>query len=479
MISRVITFRQLLRLAPALALSACAVVPPQIEGGGLAECRTHFMSLDADTAADGIRDAGAWRIPGFPYLRSNRFLSSFTGGLDSARFDAWVEHLRQYGLQSRETELRNLGSDDVSSELRQLDRCGAAWAQKDLADPLRRLELRQRAPVPDDYSMLQRAVGLYPLTVPFVKLGVARYQSKVRADFALPLAALESPGELVRWQAAPAATASPSEIALWLSRPEPDALGIPALSDEQWWRMAATYAPTFWLENGGTYDQPGRIGLANGTAALDAAEPVTYFHRSYTRFGGQVLPQLAYVMWFSERPKQGWLDFYSGKLDGLVWRVTLDHDGTPLFYDTIHPCGCFHQVFPAKPLQKRPADDFWQEDVQMPQVAPTGPVAIRVHSADHYVRRIVPVAEATGESRQYQLRDYRELLSLADGERRRSLFCADGIVCGTERGERFWLWITGVNSPGAMRQQGRHATAFVGRRHFDDADLFERLFVAP
>jgi hypothetical protein len=27
-----------------------------------------------------------------------------------------------------------------------------------------------------------------------------------------------------------------------------------------------------------------------------------------------------------------------------------------------------------------------------------------------------------------------------------------------------------------MRQWGRHATAFVGRRHFDEADLLERRF---
>jgi hypothetical protein len=35
----------------------------------------------------------------------------------------------------------------------------------------------------------------------------------------------------------------------------------------------------------------------------------------------------------------------------------------------------------------------------------------------------------------------------------------------------------GVREPGAMRQWGRHATAFVGRQHFDDADLFARYFV--
>jgi hypothetical protein len=34
----------------------------------------------------------------------------------------------------------------------------------------------------------------------------------------------------------------------------------------------------------------------------------------------------------------------------------------------------------------------------------------------------------------------------------------------------------GIASAGQMRQWGHHATAFVGRRHFDDPDLFERYF---
>ncbi len=53
---------------------------------------------------------------------------------------------------------------------------------------------------------------------------------------------------------------------------------------------------------------------------------------------------------------------------------------------------------------------------------------------------------------------------------------ADGIVPGSERGERWLFWPMGVPEPGAMRQWGRHATAFVGRRHFDDPWLFERYF---
>ena len=77
----------------------------------------------------------------------------------------------------------------------------------------------------------------------------------------------------------------------------------------------------------------------------------------------------------------------------------------------------------------------------------------------------------------YDLRRYDELRSLPrlDGGRR-SVFGPDGLVAGSERGERFLFWPMGIASAGAMRQWGRHATAFVGRRHFDDADLIERRF---
>jgi len=34
----------------------------------------------------------------------------------------------------------------------------------------------------------------------------------------------------------------------------------------------------------------------------------------------------------------------------------------------------------------------------------------------------------------------------------------------------------GLSEPGAMRRWGRHATAFIGRRHFDDPWLLERYF---
>ena len=58
----------------------------------------------------------------------------------------------------------------------------------------------------------------------------------------------------------------------------------------------------------------------------------------------------------------------------------------------------------------------------------------------------------------------------------RDLYDETGLVPGTERAERWLLWPMGIDSAGAMRQWGTHATAFVGRRHFDDQDLFDRAF---
>ena len=56
------------------------------------------------------------------------------------------------------------------------------------------------------------------------------------------------------------------------------------------------------------------------------------------------------------------------------------------------------------------------------------------------------------------------------------MFSQDSIAPDSTRLERLILWPTGVYSPGAMRQWGRHAVAFVGRRHFDDPFFMDKMF---
>jgi hypothetical protein len=106
-------------------------------------------------------------------------------------------------------------------------------------------------------------------------------------------------------------------------------------------------------------------------------------------------------------------------------------------------------------------------------------MTVAMKSRTHAVQHLFPLARETkSEAITYSLVDYGQLRSLPrhqDG--RASMFDQDGLGIGTERLERFILWPTGVLSPGAMRQWGRHAVAFVGIRHFDDPFFMEKFFI--
>ncbi len=113
---------------------------------------------------------------------------------------------------------------------------------------------------------------------------------------------------------------------------------------------------------------------------------------------------------------------------------------------------------------------------ELPRVTEGERPVVSIDSATHYIREVKLVRGIDSLVR-YTFRPYDELRSLMRLEGgMRSMFGSDGLVAGTQRGERFLFWPMGVPSAGAMRQWGRHATAFVGRRHFDDADLIERRF---
>ena len=102
----------------------------------------------------------------------------------------------------------------------------------------------------------------------------------------------------------------------------------------------------------------------------------------------------------------------------------------------------------------------------------------RLSSGDHMVESVTVAPQPREVSGGvYRLADEDRLRSLplpAGG--RRSVFAPDGIMPGTQRGERVLFWPMGIASPGAMRQWGRQPTAFVGRRHFDDPRLVEERF---
>lgn len=453
------------------AAAGCSSLP--VRQGPLAACQQAFADSDARIREAGAVDAGAHRIPGFPYLRVNRFLASYRHDLDGDRaFRAWARRLRALDIRGRRIELNLVfDAETADRKSRRLQDCGDRLLQADLADSERRTQLRQRARVPDAYNDLARTVGLYPLAVPFLKLGIAGYHAETRARFSEE-AGQDTTTAPVRAYRHRGVNAPPRDrIAAWLTAARAASpLDIPSVSDQRMAAIARRYAPRWRITTAGRHDRPG--APLRGPGGLDVATDYrrVYWRHGFTRFDGDVLLQIAYVIWFARRPADGSLDPLAGRLDSVVWRVTLDTDGRPLIYDSIHSCGCYHQMFPTPRLQQREAGGFWRETPPVIDGAPqTGPVTVHLESGSHYIRALSETAAADAAG--YALTRYAALR-----RRQPRLFSASGLIPGSERLERFFLWPSGVVSPGAMRQAGQHAIAFVGKRHFDDPYLLSDLF---
>lgn len=477
-------------LGPLLAtsLAGCALYPPRPpEESAAARCLELYAQLDAAVAKRGTTPSSPARIDGFPHLRVDRFLADYgEKPMTPTETATWLTRLGGLNLEARRVEWASLPDRDRSALNRrhapardvpaELAGCADRLRAADLADPARLTAIRARARVATEYRIVNQVLGLYPLTALPIDYGVFLYHEETRALFARPLATLPVLGALRRY--GPPSAAAPA--ALDVAAIGRDGLGIPEPTPAQRQTLFADHAPVWEIDVATDADRPGApYWRADGTPTVDAAKPTVYRHISYLRWQGKPLLQLNYLIWFAARPKTGALDLLGGPLDGVLWRVTLDAAGRPLLYDTVHACGCYHLLFPGPRLRLRPETAEWAEPPLVPQPAPVvgqrERAVVRLSSGSHYVRRVY--ADRPGATVELDGRDYAALYAVpAENGGTRSLFDPDGLVAGSERAERWLLWPTGVPSPGAMRECGRHAIAFVGWRHFDDADLLDRLF---
>ena len=285
-----------------------------------------------------------------------------------------------------------------------------------------------------------------------------------------------------------------------------DALGIPQFSAAQRELLFVAFAPTWEVATTTDSDRIGRLqwidlaGLVRDPDErfwldVDTNVPVVYQRLTFTRFGDAVLPQLEYLVWFSDRPMQGSGDLQSGRLDGLIWRVTLDTDGAPLIYDTIQPSGRYAMFFPTRRLQVNRAGQAAVESLAEWVYSPIdtaiedwvgetwpGPLTLWVSSGTHQLVGVSRPGRNWGspvfDNPPYRLESSDMLRALpVPGGVARSIYNQDGVVSGTERLGRLLFWAMGISNVGAMRQSGHQPTALVGRRHFDDAWLFDKRYV--
>ena len=450
------------------------------------ECAEWYRTLDERVAAAGTRDAQDARIAGFPYLRASRLLAAMrpAAATNEQALQALADRMLALDLEARRYEIMNLPPEQLPElrlALQRTQECGRLLREIDLAKPESRDALLRRAEVPDDYRTLDRIAGLYWITrFPFAA-GVRRNQEETLAAFGRA-PALPEGASLVRYAPEPDWPTPRSRVAAILEVAATNALGIPEPTESDLRALLAAYAPSFEVEVKGDYDRFGALRWLRDAdmPTVEGADLAVYGHPAWTRYEGKVLLQLVYTLWFPERPPQSEGDILAGKLDGITWRVTLAPDGEPLVYDTIHPCGCYHMFFPTPRAAARPAPgglDEWMFSPQpLPRIADGERPVVRIASGTHAIAR-VSVTRGTDSVVRYALRPYGDLRSLFHlSGTRGSAFGPDGLVPGTERPERFVFWPMGIASAGAMRQWGRQATAFIGRRQFDDADLFERRF---
>lgn len=454
--------------------------------------------MDQVVDAAGVRDAQEARIPGFPHLRASRLSDALRAQASpgAAAMADWVGLLQRQGRAGQAVELANLpipvltdwtAEADVARAREQarhrLSDCSDRLTAALLASPDLQARLLAADPVPDAYSTAARWAGVYPLSrVPF-SWGVQRWQAGTLETFARESSRALTDAPFRRY--APSASVQTSDPALEqaLQQTPTDALGLPRLDPALAQALLDRHAPVFEIRHRADHDRPGRIVWGDdGWPTVQPDQPVVYRRLAFTRLGGETLVQLVYLVWFSERPRTGPLDLLGGRLDGVIWRVTLDARGRPLLYDSIHACGCYHLFFPDRRLRERPSPEPGIEWVFSPgPLVHPGPgerVVLRLDSATHYLMAVGVSSDSGGIPYAFEEEDALRSLPWPAGgpQARRSLYGPDGMVDGTQRGERWLFWPMGVRNPGAQRQWGHHATAFVGRRHFDDPDLIERRF---
>lgn len=498
-----------------LALAACTYLQQPItqdqnqsnaHDKKIETCSSFISITEAIIKNANVIDVEARRIHGYPYLRTNRFFSDFRHeNLNDHAFDSWAEHLLTLNMDGWRIELTNLPQTEKNELIKLADQfkyiqvnnsetrlegalqyCAELLMANNLNDSDEQEKLKLSAKTADEYRTWQRLVGLYPISALLFRSGIDRWRNKTRRTYELPLSNLSVSGNLIQYAPIESTQLTASEVSQIISNSSIDPLRIPQPKGKDIKSLFASFAPIFEIDVVSDDDQIGTVELdSDRQASINIHLPKAYQHFSYTRVAENNLLQLNYTIWFPSRPKTSKFDLLGGHLDGITWRVTLLPNGKPWLYDTIHNCGCYHLVFPtqsATVLQQSQTINepiFIPQHIQHPSISSHSsqrPV-LRIAHRTHYIERVYFNASEPTQIINYKLSNNRKLrsLKLPDGNFQ-SLFGQDGLIKSSQRNERFLLWPMGIPSPGAMRQWGHHATAFVGRRHFDDARLFENYF---
>ena len=495
---KIIRFRFILLLTFLLFLSGCAPFlsrPTSFSFETPEGCKEFLNRLDEIVKEAGVRDASSVSVPGFPYLRANRFLASLKKNVKSDKEKRdWVRWMQELDLESRKKEISNLPDQAILSvkikDVEKIDwenlcaqvkSCSSKLLNYDQAGPGFYEMLFSLVHVPDEYSFFRRTMGLYPLISIPVAAVTERSRNKIKSRFETPLDVLPVDGYLKAFIPTEKIFLSESDVREIIGRSKMNPLRVPQLDKNQEEKLVWSFAPILIQDVAASYDQIGEVMWRKGRVEINPEKPTVYYYLSHAFLKGEPALQINYVLWYSERAGERPPGIEKGHLDGLTIRMSLDDRGKVFMADVINNCGCYHFFAPQKERVGQVLTRPLMFDAFVPQWLPTVTggehLGIRINSGWHQVQRLISAGEFPNSS-PYTLIPYAVLEALPREDcRTESIFNSKGIAKGSDRIERFILFSMGIRAIGSMRQRGCHAIELIGKEHFDNPSLFDQNFV--
>ncbi|GAA6153520.1 hypothetical protein [Pseudoteredinibacter isoporae] len=388
--------------------------------------------------------------PVFSQLAANRFLLSFRHDLrEYPQWRDWVHRVVKLRAQDATVSISAACLDALlSHEVFQLrDQLFTGW-QQNLYRP---------------WPLIAHVMK------PFVNRGVLQELS-AQHDIEKQYRAVAHPLDLGmladrQWYGAQAIAMEP----LTFDQLSVDHLGIPQLSPQEEKQLLDLWQPIWAIEERAHNDRPMRVERREAEVHFKH-EPSIYRYVSFARLGGEILVQLNYLIWFSERRADGPLDILAGQLDGIHFRSYLDRRGHLLAHDAMHHCGCWYQLYPSPKLHqsvKAAGEPSYHSRFWPGNKAPI----VLISSNQHRVEALLPHRDSPWRRHGATLTPlHKRLYSELAG-----LFNASGLIPESKRPERFLFAPLGVKAAGSMRSRGRHQIAFTSERYFDAPFLLKSL----
>jgi len=461
------------------------------------QCREFLSRLDEVVKENGVRDASSVSVPGFPYLRTNRFLASLKKNLkDKGEKGEWVLWMQQLDLMSRKKELSNLPDEALLSlEFEDGKKADSEWLFAQVrscsAELLGHDQVRSDfydalytvIRVPSEYSCFRRTLGLYPLIAIPVSLITKGSITKIKERFDTDLNDLPIDGQLTAFIPEKGELLSEYKVQEIIEKAGKNPLRAPLLDRSEEEKLVWSFAPVFIQDLAAPYDRLGQVVWKGNRVDINPEKPTVYYYTSHAFLKSEPVLQINYVIWYSERAGDRSPSIELGHMDGLTARVSLDAQGKAFMVDVVNDCGCYHFFAPDKeridrilsrPLSSGPFVAQW-----LPPAASGERLGIRISSGWHQVQRLISAGHLSNSiSIPYAMAPYDVLEALPhENSRTESIFNSSGLAKGSERVERFILFSTGIPSVGSMRQRGHHAIELIGGDHFDNPYLFDNNFV--